>query len=404
MKGAAPLLSLLAVASSSLVAQPARADLRTAANVASIRDDEPVLTLRPTSGDSDLALSPRASLQMRAMLPFDGGPHAFDVGDLARTSAFTLRRVRVGLDATLLPTIEAHVSTDLVDEVTPAATQTPLVVAFANVDLRLTQLAAGFMRVPFTRHGLVDETRQLFMESPTGWRADRFGLGRGEVPSMLPDRRVGVQLHEEIDGFAFALGAFSGGGEGATERASSAVVAGRVEVGPWGAVPLEGAYFAGDYEYDSARASLSLGGLGRTGPNGSTRAASAALAMSYRGAFASFEAVVGRGRVPGSEADIDQRALVLDLAYRFPALAQGLELGVRADAWRIDRPAGLAAPPGGVDVRDGGDVRSIAAVANVYIWRHRVKASTLIRAARAGDPLGTARARSEGLLELTFGF
>jgi hypothetical protein len=71
--------------------------------VASIRDEEPALTIRPTSGDADLALSPRASIQVRGMLPFGDAPHAFELGDLARTSAFTLRRVRVGVDATILP-------------------------------------------------------------------------------------------------------------------------------------------------------------------------------------------------------------------------------------------------------------------------------------------------------------
>ena len=395
------LAAVLACASASSNAR-ADAGLSFAAapsGVASIRDDEPALTIRPTSGDADLALSPRASIQVRGMLPLGDAPHAFELGDLARTRAFTLRRVRVGVDATILPTIDAHVSTDLVDEVTPAATQTPLVVAYGNLDLRLTQLAAGFMRVPFTRHGLVDETRQLFMESPAGWRADRFGLGRGTAPSMLPDRRTGVQLHEEIEGFAFALGAFSGGGEGETERASSAIFAGRLEYGPWGAVPLEGAYFAGDFEYDTPRATLSVGGLGRTGPSGSTRAASAAVAVSYRGAFASFEAVLGGSRRPAHDDDaIDQRALVLVVAYRFPVVAQGLELGVRADAWRIDPVPGAPAPLG------AGDVRSVAAVANLYVWRHRVKAGALLRVARAGDAAGAARGRSEGLLELTFGF
>lgn len=374
------------------VSADARAD--GLASLGQIRDDEPAFSITPPGGDTSLALVPRASLQVRGMLPLDDLPKDPSKGDLTTNAGFMIRRVRVGADVTILPTVTAHVSTDLVDAITPPAHKTPLVQAYGNVDLRLFSLRAGFLRVPFTRHALVDETRQVFVEPPTAWRADRMGIGLGAVPSMLPDRRVGFLSSGDYSIFSYAVGAFSGGGEGATEVGSSLVVAGRVEVTPWGAPPLEGAFFKDDYEAHDVRLAFAAGGLGRTGPNGSTRAISASFTMSYLGLFTSLEGAIGVGETPGVAPDVHQRALTLDVAYRFPWILQGFELGGRADIFSLSR-----------DFGDGNsDLRSVAAVLNLYVWRHRIKASTIVRATKALNSLGAAREREESLLELTFGF
>ncbi len=367
-------------------------------------DDEPVLVVTPKVRDEEISIAFRGALQVRGLLPFGAtaSQHARADGDLAEETAFELRRVRLGLDAMILPTATVHVSADLVDSLTPAWTKTPLFLAYANLDTRIIQVRAGLVRVPFTRHGLVDETRQVFLEPAAAWRSDRVGLGRGAAPSVLPDRRVGVELHEETDGYALSLGAFSGGGVIGTESGSSAIFAGRLELAPWGAVPLEGAYFRGDAAYTLPRVTFALGGLARAGLDGGGRAISMAIAASYYGLYASIEAVLGDARPSSLAVDVVQRALVADLAYRFalPALAQGLELGVRADALEIDPRVDAAS-----------ELRALSAVASLYFFRHRVKASTLARIARTGPrDASTAesgareRDRQEGILELTVGF
>ncbi len=236
-------------------------------------DDEPVLVVTPKVRDEEISIAFRGALQVRGLLPFGAtaSQHARADGDLAEETAFELRRVRLGLDAMILPTATVHVSADLVDSLTPAWTKTPLFLAYANLDTRIIQVRAGLVRVPFTRHGLVDETRQVFLEPAAAWRSDRVGLGRGAAPSVLPDRRVGVELHEETDGYALSLGAFSGGGVIGTESGSSAIFAGRLELAPWGAVPLEGAYFRGDAAYTLPRVTFALGGLARAGLDGGGR-------------------------------------------------------------------------------------------------------------------------------------
>ncbi len=371
-----------------------------ASTLEEIPDDEAVLVLRQTVRDNEMSLAIRGQLQTRFTMPFSRGRLSNRAGDLTDETSFQLRRVRVGIDATILPTVTAHVSSDVVDSLMPTSARSALFLANANIDLRLFQLRAGLLRVPFTRHGLVDETRQVFLEPPTAWRADRYGLGRGPVPSVLPDRRVGAELHEEIDGYAFSFGAFSGGGAGAPEPATTTILAGRIEVAPWGAVPAEGSFFRADYAYGAPRVSFAAGVLGRAGAAGNGRAASAAIATSYKGFYASVEAVLGSSRIDAyvhddgtSRGRFTQRGLVVDVAYRFPVLAQGLELGVRGDVAQ-NSPA----------FDRSGDQRTLAGVANLYFWRHRMKASTLFRSVWAPLVAPAARTRHEGILELSVGF
>lgn len=365
-----------------------------------IPDDEPVLVVRQTVRDNEMSLALRGVVQGRFTMPFSRGRLSESAGDLTEETAFQLRRLRLALDATILPTVTVHVTSDVVDGLMPNASRAPAFLAYANLDLRLFQLRAGLVRVPFTRHSLVDETRQVFLEPPTAWRTDRYGLGRGPAPSLLPDRRVGAELHEEIDGYAFTFGAFSGGGVGAPEPPTSTVFAARIELAPWGAVPAEGAYFKADYAYPTPRATFSVGGLARSGAAGNGRALSAAIATSYKGFYASVEGVLGSSRVDAfafpdgtSRGRIVQRALVVDAAYRFPVLAQGIELGVRGDLSQID-PA----------FDRSGDQRALSAVANLYFWRHRMKASTLFRSVWAPLAATTVLNRHEGILELSVGF
>ncbi len=384
----------LSIASACILGLSTEARADGFADVAHIRDDEPAFTLTPASGDSALALTPRASMQLRAALPAGEATRTPARGDFERSAGLSIRRVRVGLDVALLTTLTAHVSTDLIDDLTPAGAKTPVAQAYANFDARMFQLRAGFLRVPFTRHALVDETRQVFLEAPVAWRADRQNLGRGPVPSVLPDRRAGAVVYEDYGLFSFAAGAFSGGGAGSPEVGSSALFTGRVELTPWMALPAEGAFFKDDYEARSLRGGLSVGGLGRTGPNGSTRAASAAVTLAYRGLYVCAEGVIGVGVTPGVAPDVTQRALTLDLAYRFPWALQGVELGLRGDVWSTTREFG-----------DGSsDQRSASAVANLYAWRHRVKASALLRATKSLTALGELRDRQEAVAELTVGF
>lgn len=362
-----------------------------------IRDDEPALTLTPTSSESVLELSPRGALQVRGALPFQD-PLRFSHarGDLTESRGFVLRRLRLGLDATLVPQITMAVSSDLVDDSTPADRRSPLVVAYANLDARLFQLRAGLMRLPFTRHGLVDETRQVFLEPPVAWRADRTGLGPKGALSVLPDRRVGFGMHEDYGIASFGVGLFSGG-LFAPESGSSLIFAGRVEVTPWLAPPLEGAYFKGDYEADAPRVAFALGGMGRSGPDGTSRAGSASVTVSYRGLYIEAEGVLGASTQAQDDSSyVVQRALVLDVAYRFPVLTQGLEFGLRGDLWSTSTVGPVRDPLS--------ELRGLWVVANLYVWRHRIKASTLLHATGALNATGTDRARQEGIVELTVGF
>ena len=357
-----------------------------------VRDDEGAIEITPTSSESVLKLVPRASLQLRASVPFeDTTGFSLAKGDLSETRGFLVRRARIGLEATIVQQVTAHISSDLYDSLTPAATRTPLVVAWANVDLRLFQMRAGFLRVPFTRHSLVDETRQVFLEPPVAWRADRYGYAPTGTTSVLPDRRVGLQMHEDYGLFNFAVGAFSGGLL-APESAESFLVAGRVELTPWLGPPAEGAFFKGDFEERDARVAFSLGGLARTGPDGASQAGSLAIAFSYRGLYAAVEGVLGRGTTADGSVAYGQRALVLDLAYRFPVLLQGFELGLRGDLYSTSATSATS------------ELRGLWAVANLYVWRHRIKASTLFHATGALAAAGTDRARQEAIVELTVGF
>ena len=105
------------------------------------------------------------------------------------------------------------------------------------------------------------------------------------------------------------------------------------------------------------------------------------------------EGVVGVGATPTVPPDVTQRALTLDRAYRFDWALQGVELGVRADAWSLTREFGDGAS----------DQRSLSAVTNLYAWRHRVKASALVPATKSLTALGQQRDRHETLLALTVG-
>ncbi len=357
-----------------------------------IHDDEAAIEITPTSSESVLKISPRGALQMRVGVPFED-PTGFSVGhgDLTEARGFVLRRARLGLDATVIEQISAHVSADLWDGLMPAANKTPIFLAWANVDLRLFQIRAGFMRVPFTRHTMVDETRQVFLEAPTAWRADRYGFAPTGTTSILPDRRVGLEMHEDYGLLSFSAGAWSGGLL-APESTESFLFGGRVEVTPWGAPPAEGAFFAGDFEQRDPRLAFSLGGLGRVGPDGSSQAGSLGVAFSWRGLYAAVEGVLGRSQNDAGTVSAPQRALVADLAYRFPHPFQGFELGLRGDLWSTG--AGTATS----------ELRGLWAVANLYVWRHRVKASTLFHATGALAATGTDRARQEAIVELTVGF
>jgi hypothetical protein len=111
-----------------------------------------------------------------------------------------------------------------------------------------------------------------------------------------------------------------------------------------------------------------------------------------RGLYAAVEGVIGRSTNEADTVAYAQRALVLDLAYRFPVLLQGFELGLRGDLWSTS-----ASGP-------SSELRGLWAVANLYVWRHRVKASTLFHATGALSATGEGRARQEAIVELTVGF
>jgi hypothetical protein len=203
-------------------------------------------------------------------------------------------------------------------------------------------------------------------------------------------------MHEDYGVVGFGVGLFSGGLL-APESSSSLVFAGRVEVTPWLAPPLEGAYFKGDYEADTARVAFALGGLGRTGPDGSSRAGSASVTVSYKGLYVSAEGVLGASTLAqDATSSAVQRALALDVAYRFPVLMQGLEFGLRGDLWSTSASGSARDPLS--------ELRGFWAVANLYVWRHRIKASTLFHATGALNATGSDRARQEGIVELTVGF
>jgi hypothetical protein len=376
--------------------------------LAYVPDEEPLVLVKRPVGGGDVSIGLRGAVQTRVNLPLSSTERGAGDGALAPDRGLSLRRLRLGVDGELLPTVRFHTAIDAVDALVPASRRSPLVYGYGTFDLRLTQLSVGLMRLPFSRHALVDETRQLFLEPPTAWRADRMGIGvEGAVPSapvsILPDRRVGAQFHEEVEGFAFGFGVFSGGA-GAPEPTSSTTFAGRLEIGPFGSVPREGAFFAADYEAEMPRLSLSLGGLRRTAAAGAgSRAFSAALSAAYKGLFSSVELVTGDGRIAEASPWVPQRALTVDVAYRFPLLAQGLELGVRGDTFRVGDSASVFA-----------NQKSLAAVVNLYVLRHRVKASTLLRAVRDdavfsrpsadGERRGGGRAFGEAIVEFTVGF
>jgi hypothetical protein len=390
---APPRTSTLVLVASLLVAAPALAADENGGptGLGHLHDDEAAIEITPASSESLLKLSPRGALQMRVGVPFQD-PTGFSVarGDLTEARGFVMRRARLGLDATIIQQISAHLSADLWDGLMPAANKTPIFLAWANVDLRLFQIRGGFMRVPFTRHSIVDETRQVFLEAPTAWRSDRYGFAPTGTTSVLPDRRVGLEMHEDYGLLNFSVGAWSGGLL-APESAESFLFGGRVELTPWLAPPAEGAFFRGDYEQRDARFAFSLGGLGRVGPDGSSQAGSLGVAFSYRGLYAAVEGVLGRSQNDGGTVSSAQRALVLDLAYRFPGPFQGFELGLRGDLWSTGAGAATS------------ELRGLWAVANLYVWRHRIKASTLFHATGAltATPV---RARQEAIVELTVGF
>ncbi|MFO0677874.1 MAG: hypothetical protein U0169_15155 [Polyangiaceae bacterium] len=349
--------------------------------------------IRDAVGKTPVSLAFRGSLTMRAGLALGSTVHSPSNGDLLTGTGGILRRGRFGVEGTISPFVKTNFLVDFHDGFTPTESKTPLALADADFELILTKLRLGLSRVPFTRHAQVDETRQVFLEAPTGWRADRLLLGRGPLTAMLPDRRPGVSLHDELDVFDYAIGFYSGGGPGSQESTASGIFTGRLEVAPWGPPPREGAYFPADEEYGEARVAFGVGGLSRSGPSGSTRAVSGAVTASYRGFFASVEAAVGEGSPRGIDVNVGQRAFTADLAWRFPWAFHGVELGARFDAWKVDRMFDRAA-----------DQKSLSVVANVYLWRHRIKVGTLFRSLVDDADVTGRQVRNEGLADMTVGF
>ncbi len=352
-----------------------------------------MFVIRDAVGKTPVSLAFRGSLSMRAQANFDHALHSVSQGDLGNGPGTYLRRGRIGLEATMSTILSATVLADLHDGFTPSEARTPVALAYGDFNLLLARIRAGFSRVPFTRHALVDETRQVFFEAPTAWRADRGSIGRGPLTPILPDRRAGITLHDELDVFDYAFGFFSGGGPGSTESIASGIFVGRLEIAPWGAVAREGAFFPPDEEYGSARVAVGVGGLARSGVSGSTRGVSASVSASYKGFYSSVEAVVGDGSPAGVDVAVGQRALSADLTWRLPLFAHGVELGARFDAWKVERLFDRAA-----------DQKSLSAVLNVYLWRHRVKVGTLFRSVVDDAALTGRDVRNEGIADMTVGF